>query len=80
MKKLTLALDALEVEAFETLPTGGRGTVAGQNAVAANCTAVEDYSCYEDCTTRGEDLSCQATCASLTYYAPGCGTGTAAAY
>jgi hypothetical protein len=74
MKKLKLELESLAVEAFETLPTGGRGTVAGQNAVTADCTNVEEYSCYEDCTTRGEDLSCQQTCQSLTYYAPGCGT------
>jgi hypothetical protein len=74
MKKLTLDLDALTVEAFDTLPSGGRGTVAGRDAATGDYTALEDYSCYEDCTTRGEDLSCQATCASLTYYAPGCGT------
>jgi hypothetical protein len=74
MKKLTLDLDALEVDAFDTLPTGGRGTVAGRDAEVGTYTAVEDYSCYEDCTTRGEDLSCQPTCPSLTHYAPGCGT------
>jgi len=74
MKKLTLDLDALEVEAFETLPAGGRGTVAGRDAETGNCTGVENYSCYEDCTTLGEDLSCQPTCPSVTHYAPGCGT------
>ena len=81
MTKLRLDLDALNVEAFDTLPVGGRGTVAGR-AAEAYCTAVEDYSCYEDCTTQGEDLSCRATCESLTYYAPGCSITTqqAAAY
>jgi len=74
MKKLKLELESLTVEAFETLPAGGRGTVAGREAEVGNYSAVEDYSCYEDCTTRGEDLSCQQTCPSLTHYAPGCGT------
>jgi hypothetical protein len=74
MQKLKLELESLAVEAFDTLPSGGRGTVAGQNAESGNCTALEDYPCYEDCTTRGEDLSCQPTCPSVTHYAPGCGT------
>lgn len=78
MNKLRLNPDDLKVEAFVTLPTSGRGTVDGQGfdvalaAVGQSGTGVEEYSCYEDCTTRGEDLSCQATCESLTHYAPTC--------
>lgn len=81
MKKLRLDPEALRVDAFVTLPAGGRGTVAGRDTDAAititpvitvYCTRVEDYSCYEDCTTQGEDLSCRATCESLTHYAPTC--------
>lgn len=75
MRKLRLDPDDLRVETFATLRADGRGTVDANEAMGADAggwTAVEDYSCYEDCTTQGEDLSCRATCESLTHYAPGC--------
>jgi hypothetical protein len=82
MKKLRLNPDDLRVDAFVTLPTGGHGTVNGREqavtiititpAITPYCTRLEDYSCYEDCTTQGEDLSCRATCESVTHYAPTC--------
>ena len=81
MRKLRLDPDELRVETFATDRIGGRGTVDANEAAAAvaGWTDVEEYSCYEDCTTQGEDLSCMATCESLTYYAPGCDITTAAA-
>ena len=78
MRKLRLDPENLRVESFATDRAGGRGTVDANEAMAASgWTDVEEYSCYEDCTTQGEDLSCRATCESLTYYAPGCDIGTA---
>jgi hypothetical protein len=80
MKKLRLDADALKVETFTTLPAHGEGTVAGREDTILfpipitpfYCTNLEAYSCYEDCTTEGEDLSCAPTCESVTHYAPTC--------
>lgn len=81
MKKLRLDLDDLRVDAFVTTPTGGRGTINARDsamvititpAITLYCTGLENYSCYEDCTTQGEDLSCRPTCESVTHYAPTC--------
>lgn len=82
MKKLTLDIDALRIDSFETLAARGRGTVAGHDdtilypitipITPIYCTDVQAYSCYEDCTTEGEDLSCAPGCESVTHYAPTC--------
>jgi len=76
MKKLKLDPESLRVDAFETLPAGGRGTVAGEDAdytvTLVYCTGLKDYSCWEDCTTHDVGFSCHETCQSLTLYAPTC--------
>jgi hypothetical protein len=79
MKKLRLHLDDLRVDTFDTHPgTRARGTVEGHEGTIffpitpIYCTDVQAYSCYEDCTTQNEDLSCAPGCESITYYAPTC--------
>jgi hypothetical protein len=72
MKKLTLTVESLQVETFETSdPAGARGTVRG-NDTASNDTWCEAYGCVSTqlqivctCTVQPEnscDYSCQGTC------------------
>lgn len=67
MRKLTLDVDSLVVQSFQTTtPDGGRGTVLGQGVVGPQrtpdcqsplCILTEGYSCEGTC---GD--SCQETC------------------
>ncbi|HEU0051545.1 MAG TPA: hypothetical protein VFQ39_00165 [Longimicrobium sp.] len=83
MKKLRLQVDELRIDTFDTLPRErARGTVDGHEdtifiwPVTLLCTGKEDATCYEDCTTQDEDLSCMPGCESMTIHAftcPECG-------
>lgn len=63
MRKLTLALDALRVESFATGTGGGRGTVRGNRADAADGAVIrasDPWTCAGDPVSCGG--SCDATC------------------
>ncbi|HEX8905972.1 MAG TPA: hypothetical protein VF771_14075 [Longimicrobiaceae bacterium] len=72
MKKLTLNLDELAVDSFDTVPTAGRrGTVqarSGTTYADESCNGTCDHTCYPDsCAscdfTCGSCASCGGTCA-----------------
>lgn len=64
MKKLTLNLDELAIDSFDTAPAKGgpRGTVEGRIDCTCGCGPSRDYTCGEEdscdpmCT---HDMSCQ---------------------
>lgn len=67
MRKLSLKLDELAVESFETASAGApRGTVEGQQFTAYGCVTDEYQSCGGSCQwvgTCGEN-TCEGTCAA----------------
>lgn len=63
MRKLTLALDALRVESFDTGAGAGRGTVRGNFDAAGEIGVIRDsdpWTCADDHVSCGG--SCDPTC------------------
>jgi hypothetical protein len=82
MRKLTLELESLEVESFETADAaGGRGTVAGHQLTTRTCfTWCPDFTCPE-CAYPDTDQwtcagTCNNTCPDTCWETCGCGSGT----
>ncbi|HEU4949956.1 MAG TPA: hypothetical protein VFT11_04255 [Candidatus Deferrimicrobiaceae bacterium] len=75
MGKLRLEIEALQVDSFGTGPeAGARGTVRGNDQLVLTtpiivtfletcltCNAAQN-TCYYDCNTQEEDLSCRPSC------------------
>ena len=76
MEKLRLDIDALQVESFDATPRRrGAGTVVGNEDttvtvtiytvtpyITNTCTEAQNETCYYDCTTMEEDMTCMPSC------------------
>jgi hypothetical protein len=68
MRKISLDVDALKVESFDTAERGveKRGTVRGHNSVYSNCAAEcesrSDDGCWCEIESRVEQFTCYAGC------------------
>jgi hypothetical protein len=77
MEKLRLDIDALQVESFDATPRRrAAGTVVGHEDaeitfttiftitpyITNGCTEAQNETCYYDCTTMEEDMTCMPSC------------------